>query len=286
VVFRFLASSRRLTTVRDAARVPPFADFHTYREHLSRTLGEVIENAADARRMRPLDPVVSLSRGYDSVAVAVLAAERGCRRALTLHASMPGGDDSGEPIGRKLGLDVGVRHHILGPDIDDLYVALDPALAQRAFEFLATVGIGDDIMYLPYESTLAGGLLLSGSFGDTLWSLDAQVDDNLPWSVAFCKSLTEYRLRVGFAHVPVPSFGGRAGASICALSRSAEMAAYSVGGDYDRPIPRRIGEEAGLARSDFGRTKMATAPLFTNGGGFFVDAVTETRARYLKVAPP
>ena len=40
---------------------------------------------------------------------------------------------------------------------------------------------------------------------------------------------------------------------------SDEMKEWSVGGEYDRPIPRRIVEEAGIARESFGMKKMASS---------------------------
>jgi hypothetical protein len=39
----------------------------------------------------------------------------------------------------------------------------------------------------------------------------------------------------------------------------AEMAPWSIGGEYDRPIPRRIVEEAGVERDSFGQSKKAVA---------------------------
>ena len=36
------------------------------------------------------------------------------------------------------------------------------------------------------------------------------------------------------------------------------MQPWSIGGTYDRPIARRIGEEAGVPREAFGQTKLAT----------------------------
>ncbi|MEI6727291.1 MAG: hypothetical protein WCN81_13850, partial [Actinomycetes bacterium] len=90
---------------------------------------------------------------------------------------------------------------------------------------------------------------------------------------------------VGFACAPAPYLGGRAAESITAISRASEMDPFSVGGTYDRPIPRRIGEEAGLARSDFGQEKAATAPLATNGAAYFVDAMASVRHRYVRVDP-
>jgi hypothetical protein len=42
---------------------------------------------------------------------------------------------------------------------------------------------------------------------------------------------------------------------IHAWNRSPELAPWSIGGDYDKPIARRIAEEAGLPRHLFGQVK-------------------------------
>jgi hypothetical protein len=90
---------------------------------------------------------------------------------------------------------------------------------------------------------------------------------------------------VGFANVPAPVIGARAADSVGRISRSSEMASFSVRGSYDRPIPRRICEEAGLARGSFATEKAASAPLPTNGRDCFVDALYSVRKRYEGVAP-
>ena len=43
------------------------------------------------------------------------------------------------------------------------------------------------------------------------------------------------------------------------ITTSAEMRPWSIGGDYDRPIPRRALEEAGVPRELFGQIKYAGA---------------------------
>ena len=43
------------------------------------------------------------------------------------------------------------------------------------------------------------------------------------------------------------------------VSQSAEMAPYTLGNDYDRPIPRRILESSGVPRELFGMRKKAVA---------------------------
>ena len=72
-------------------------------------------------------------------------------------------------------------------------------------------------------------------------------------------SLTEYRLWAGFIHCPVPYFGARQAPDINAITRSDEMVPWDVGGNYNRPIPRRIAEEAGIPRAAFGIRKRGTS---------------------------
>src|SRR5207245_1892941 len=58
---------------------------------------------------------------------------------------------------------------------------------------------------------------------------------------------------------------------IIAISRSAEMAPYRIGGSYDRPIARRLLEEAGVPRQLFGQKKRAMALVFSWGPGYLSD---------------
>jgi len=57
--------------------------------------------------------------------------------------------------------------------------------------------------------------------------------------------------------LPLAFFGWQHHTGIIRLSRSDEMRKWSIGGSYDRPIPRRIAEEAGIPRTWFGTKKMA-----------------------------
>ena len=80
--------------------------------------------------------------------------------------------------------------------------------------------------------------------------------------------LTEFRLRVGFVHVPVPYLGCTNHKSIHQISTSTEMQPWSVGTRYDKPIPRRLIEEAGVSRGMFGTRKKAVAIVAEVDGGF------------------
>ena len=63
--------------------------------------------------------------------------------------------------------------------------------------------------------------------------------------------------------MPIPFIGALRKPEIIAISRSAEMVSYSVGGIYDRPLARRLLEEAGVPRHLFGQRKRAMALVFS-----------------------
>jgi len=274
-----LAPSGRLR-IRQPYHGRSFSDFNSYRSALSETLAAILRNGADSRRRHLLSPIVTLSRGYDSPTVAVLAKELGCTEAVTLAVKVGGQDDSGVELGRQLGLRVHAFEHTMGAEIENLRTPLGSGLAPRAAEFIATAGIGDDIAFLPFESMLGNRVLLTGSWGDSIWQRGSDVPAGLPCRVRFGKSLTEFRLRTGFAFVPAPVIHGLFPASIVALSEGPELASYSVGGDYDRPICRRIVETAGINRSAFASVKCATNPDPVDAADLWQDAVREIIRRY------
>lgn len=267
--------------------VPASREFDTYEEYVSlleRKAGELFANGSSPERRVPLAPVATISSGYDSTATAVVAAHAGCRDALTLKVDILGHDDCGTQIGQLLGLSVTERAHVMGPRIDNLRPDSGADLFAEAAEFMATFGIGDDIMYLGFEQDLPAKMLVTGTWGDSIWAYESDVTSGLPVRVLFGKSLTEFRLRVGFAHLPLPFIGGRFAESAKRLSRHSGMREYSVGGDYDRPIPRRIVEEAGVPRGTFARRKLATAPLLKDYEGLFGDSMSVVMQRYSAAA--
>ena len=66
------------------------------------------------------------------------------------------------------------------------------------------------------------------------------------------------------------------------ISHLPEMRPYSVGGDYDRPIARRIIEEAGVPRGAFARSKKGMALIFSWGPMFLSPPVREGFHRFLR----
>ena len=98
-------------TVSPKPRESPFVSFAEYRGRLSAALGSCLANAADR------DPVVAMSSGYDSTAAAVIAAEHGVRRVLTLATGKPvrgeaAPNDSGAVNAGRLGMSVTVMERL------------------------------------------------------------------------------------------------------------------------------------------------------------------------------
>ena len=73
-------------------------------------------------------------------------------------------------------------------------------------------------------------------------------------------ALGEHRLRVGFVHLPLPYIGAFHGPALYRITHSREMDPWRLGtGYYDWPIPRRMAEEAGVPRANFGHRKLGTS---------------------------
>lgn len=262
-----------------------FRDFADYRSFLSATLAETFANGTDPRRKNSLPPISTITRGYDSPAVSVLAKEAGCLEVLSIDLTLMGIDDFGADIGRRLGMTVRTGEHFLGSRLETLSTALDPDHYQTAAEFIATPGLGDDVVLATFEPWLANRTLLTGAWGDAIWARDSTVPNGVRSRIIFAKSLTEFRLRVGFAHVPVPTIGGYMPRSIKKVSTSREMRPYSVGGHYDRPIPRRIVESAGIERGQFGYAKASVNPYVSNSRQLWKWSVDQTLLRYQSANP-
>jgi hypothetical protein len=201
--------------------------------------------------------VPTMSSGYDSASMAVLAKETGAKRAVTIGVGKPvrgssRTSDSGEPVARALGLAI--------KSYDRLAYMRSTELPEA--EFLASGMSGEDVVFSEMEPDIRQTILVTGFFGDGMWWL------NRPHRPLFWRleqaglSFTEFRLRTGFIHVPMPWFAASQMYNVEEISHSPEMRPWVLGTDNDRPIPRRILEEAGVPRGTFADAKRATsAPL-------------------------
>lgn len=244
--------------LRPKPRRRPFGQYQDYRDYLTEVLIAAGNNAAHPERRTRYPLLATISSGYDSPACAALARAAGCTEGVTFIQSREGDDDDGRAIGASLGLRVtGVQHPLFnaGPTEDRTLAA----------EFFATGMQGEDITFAALGGMLHHRMLVTGVLGDKLWNLHGSPEPNLKRADVAGASLTEFRLREDFLHLPLPFVGACHHPSIHAISNSAEMRGYAVGGTYDRPIPRRIAEEAGVARNLFGQRKKAvTIHVFRN----------------------
>lgn len=276
--FRVAVDGRVQTIFR--APISPFATFREYKRYLVVAMQRLFENGRAQGRSTRFEPLTTVSSGYDSAAASALGKHLGLADAITLDVTVNGHNDSGAEVGAALGLRVTPFTHVAGVSVDSLQIELDQTMQSSMAEFLATAGLGDDMTYAPFGPVLEGRLLLTGVYGDAAWGTLRRLRSGLPIGIPFGKSLSEFRLRAGFAHVPVASIGCRFAPPIVRLNAEPGMEAYRLGGSYDRPIARRIAEEAGVPREIFGQRKAGTAPNPTNWDGLWLPAMKRIYERY------
>lgn len=261
--------------------VPSFNDFASYESFMASVLRGIVKNGQSPHRMKAsLSPVTCISTGYDSTAVTALGASAGINDALTLDIVVNGVNDCGNDVAKQLGVSCRSFFHPAGQTIDRLRMSYSGDVRRTASEFIGTVGFGDDILYAAFECVLNNKMLFDGKAGDDVWAIDYVGKEGLPISAPYSKSLNEFRLRVGFAHIPAPVIGADFPESIARISRSDEMKRYSIGGNYDRPIPRRLVETAGANRDSFGQAKKAANPHPLNIKKLKYDALCDMVSRY------
>jgi hypothetical protein len=218
-----------------------FSCFSDYQDFMHVSMRLVAGNAKHESRSRPFRLLCPLSNGYDSPTVAALAHGLGDVEAFTFDTDREGNDDSGEAIAATLGIPCHV-------------IDRDAWLAGRLAEvpFIACSGSIGDLPFQPAERLLESAVLLSGYGGDLTWDKHASSSPPVAIGGGSMLGLTEYRLWAGFLNCPVPLWGIRQLDDLIRLSNAAEMQPWDVGGNYTRPICRRIVESAGVPRTAFG----------------------------------
>jgi hypothetical protein len=234
---------------------PQFEDFAAYSGYLLETARATCENAAHSARVRRYEPLITtVSSGYDSAAAAVIARMLGCREAVSLKLSQRGDLDSGAELAEILGLDLREFERAESVSCMDVTVA----------EFLCSGAQGEDYVYRVFQDVLSGKILFAGFGGDNVWSKGRPPTVDLKRMDLTGNSLSEFRIFRDYVLLPVPYIGCLRHPCLRRIANSAEMAPFSVGGEYDRPIPRRIVESAGVPRGAFARRKRAASLVFYN----------------------
>src|SRR6266581_1901058 len=243
------------SALRERSKPGPHRDFGDF----AASLAGLAQNLSSSDRAVPLQMLGTISSGYDSPAVTVLARPYGLQEAIAFEPSSSGAPDSGGAIARALG----VRLRRLARDA---WRAPDAPTGAEV-PFLAADAKGEDVYFRGAEAHLARRVLVTGYHGDQMWSKRPRTTSaDIVRGDQSGLSLSEYRLWAGFIHLPVPFLGVRQIGDVSALSRSPAMAPWDVRGTYSRPICRRIVETAGVPRDAFGIRKQTAAVLVFERG--------------------
>jgi hypothetical protein len=240
-------------SVEGRPRERPFSSFEDFRDRATAALRSAVANAPG------YEMAVSLSSGYDSTAVAALAAPVGCRLALSFREGKPvsgsaSAADTGESAAQQLGMAIRTFDRLAYLSRDDLPEA----------EFLATGMSGEDVVVTAMEQSVRGRMLLTGAEEFRLKG-GPRRSALYRGDLSSC-SLTEFRLRVDFVHVPLLFFGASEKFSIIDITDSPQMRPWTMPGLYDKPMQRRLAEEGGVARGTFATVKRrASATIHRDG---------------------
>jgi hypothetical protein len=238
-----------LTEVAKPQSVFGFRDFNAYHAFQNSTAAQLGDNLRAKERKCRVRPLATISSGYDSATAAVIARAAGCTEVVTFRrarAFIKARSDSGRAVATTLGMcceeyDRTAHEY---PDEEAVWAAL---------------GLPDDVNLTLFGYREPLTLLFTGYHGDVVWDRQlhhgsTSIARHDPIGTGF----TELRLLRGVFHCSVPYWGIRCQADIHAISNAPEMAPWTLGTDYDRPIPRRIIETAGVKRGVFARRKSAT----------------------------
>ena len=253
--------------------------FEDYKNFLLETTKKIIKNAESKDRRHSLGSITMCSTGYDSSAVSAICASSGVKDAITLDVVTAGHNDCGDKIAELLGLNCIKVQGYLGKNVGNLSLKLAIEANEEVLEFFATPGLGDNIVFYPMEEYLTDKIVFSGLYGDGFWSKKGG-ENSLVHGIPYMKSRNEFRLRTGYYIIPTPAFGAFFTDKLYKIVNDRSMLPYTLHTSYDRPIPRRICEEAGIPRDWFGQEKAANNPHVINQMEFFDIAVQHVMNRY------
>lgn len=260
-----------------------FATYEGYVHFLTTVILEVEATSGTSGRTVPL------SLGYDSVACAALATRTGGGSSVSLDIARNGTNDSGADIGEMLGLDTNkmerpkrsyseVKEGRPGSERIQRHESIGDEDIEGLMDYYSGMGFADEILRIP-EDIAERRMVLTGFHGDRIWGFSG-ASPNIVRGDVSGTGLVERRLRSGFVHVPVPMLGAQAHGAIRAISGQRLMRRWRVGGDYDRPIPRRLAEELGVPRLAFGQKKAAVSSMIQNRAGIAPVILWRQVARY------
>ncbi len=240
---------QKLHVVRKPKLIRDFGDFARYHRFLNETMHAVAANLASPARRSPYQTLCTVSSGYDSPCVAVIARAAACAEAICIDTSRDGAPECGAAIAEHLGM----RAHIIPRD----------GWREFAFPqvpFIAADSTAEAVSLQSAVSHLRGRVLFTGNYGGIIWGKNPpDLGESIVRGDTSGLSHCEFRLWHGYIQCAVPFWGARQIKDVNQITLSPDLREWDIPGAYSRPIPRRIVETAGVPRAMFGVTKQATA---------------------------
>jgi len=248
-------------------------DVHSYSqclEYLNDILIKVKKNYESDQRKNIIKSFSMLSEGYDSTAVSALVRQFGVKSvfiANKMRSYIPRfkRDDEVEVarrIAEKLGYDVLFLNNKRSDVSDDELYFLATTYPKHHSGAWSELGLHKMAKYI--ETNCSVAVVFSGHHGDSVW--DANISNKILDEIrvpgrplGYC---SEMRLKSGFINIPLPGILATDIKDIAKISLSSEMEPWRLHNSYDRPIPRRIAEEAGVDRNLFGMNKNFVATKY------------------------
>ena len=231
------------------ATATTFSTFDEYHNAMSAALRALRDNATDPARTKAYGMVSTISRGYDATAASALCRELGCDTTLTFNRPVKYAEDCGSDIARKMGYT-----HVIEGDANEVFTN------EQLWEAEAAAG-GDIslVVFDVFSKQYTNCMLFMGVRGDSMWDKTAidRCNENFDYGRMKISNPQnpEHWLRTNTILVSVPLIFGDHWPQIAHVSNLDEMKPYSVGGNYDRPIPRKLVEDMGIERNEFGMSK-------------------------------
>jgi len=228
---------------------PHFHSFDEYNRYLFKTASRVAENARDSNRKTIIEIVSTCSSGYDSSLATVIGKHMGSKKVLSIAnaRSLFKRPDSGEKVAAALGLPCELKNS-----------------KQKNYknEVAIWVSMGDalDLHLTVFDFPKPLSLMLTAFHGDMMWERTPfDLTEFLHRHDPSGASFNEWGLHEGVIHMSIGFWAIRRGNEIQHISTLDEMKQWTLFNNYDRPIPRRIIEGAGVHRGDFAYEKRVAA---------------------------
>lgn len=261
IVGKLLIEHDGTVRVEHRAKQQSFKTFSDYYGRLINAMMLLRDNATSSDRKHTHFGMVStISSGYDSTCCSTIAKQLGADTVVTFSGGNYDNDD-GSIVAKMLGFS-----NIIKRDKNDFQKKSNLIDA----EYISSGELGTLLQFCAFEDVFAGNLIFWGVRG-SYWEKSLDMTEEFEMDNYFYYetdiSWTENALKNGYINIPLPTFGASACKSIQNISNSKEMEAWMLHTKYDKPIPRRIVETAGIPREAFGQKKY--------GGGFYLGYETK-----------